>query len=135
MKRTNSAIIREPYQIPTLGEFRHEFNRCKLLTTLDLNQGYHQITLDEGSRDLTAFASRKGISRYTRLIFGISSANEIYQREIEHVLCRLDRVKNISDNIIIGAETVPEMLQRIDKTLARLRAHGITVNRDKCKFF
>ena len=47
----------------------------------------------------------------------------------------LDRVKNTFDDIIIGAGTVPEMLQRIDETLARLSAHGITVNCDKCKFF
>ena len=74
MKRTNSTIIHEPYQIPTLEDFCHEFNGCKLFTTLSV-----------GSRDFTAFASRNGILRYTRLIFGIPAAAEIYQREIEHV--------------------------------------------------
>lgn len=41
MKVANTSIIREPYQIPTLEEFRHEFNQCKYFTTLDLNQSYH----------------------------------------------------------------------------------------------
>ena len=87
MKKANTAIIREPYQIPTLEEFRHEFNGCTIFSTLDLNQGYHQLTLlHENSRDLTAFAARKGILRYTRLIFGMAPASEICQREIERIL-------------------------------------------------
>ena len=121
MRMANTAIIREPYQIPTLEEILHEFNGCKYFTTLDFNQGYHQITLAEESRDLTAFASRKGILRYTRLIYGISPASEIYQREIELMLSGLDRVKNISDDIIIGAESIEELLKRMESTLERLR--------------
>ncbi|XP_057312326.1 uncharacterized protein K02A2.6-like [Hydractinia symbiolongicarpus] len=134
MRVANSAIIREPYQIPTLEEVLHEFNGCTIFTTLDLNQGYHQITLDDESRDLTAFASSKGILRYTRLIYGISPAAEIYQREIEHVLQGLKRVRNISDDIIIGAESEKELLKRTEAALKRLRRHNITVNKDKCKF-
>ncbi|XP_057312279.1 uncharacterized protein K02A2.6-like [Hydractinia symbiolongicarpus] len=112
MRVANSAIIREPYQIPR----------------------YHQITLDDESQDLTAFASSKGILRYTRLIYGISPAAEIYQREIEHVLQGLKRVRNIFDDIIIGAESEKELLKRTEAALKRLRRHNITVNKDKCKF-
>ena len=43
--RANGAIIREPYQIPTLDEIVHEFNGCTIFITLDLNQGYHEISL------------------------------------------------------------------------------------------
>ena len=65
MRRANCSIIREPYQIPTLDKIRHKFNNCKVFSTLDLNQGYHQITLSKQSRDLTAFVCNKGIMRYT----------------------------------------------------------------------
>jgi hypothetical protein len=71
MRAPNSAIIREPYQIPTLEELLHEFNGCTVFSKLDLNKGYHQIELAEESRDLTAFATHKGIFRYTRLLFGM----------------------------------------------------------------
>ena len=86
MRRANEAIICKPYQIPTLEDFRYEFNGCKLFTTLDLNQGYHQITLDEESRDLTAFVCNKGVMQYTRLIYGMAPASEICQKEIERAL-------------------------------------------------
>ena len=73
--------------------------------------------------------------RYTRLIFGMAPASEICQREIEKILYGLPCVRNISDDIIIGARSPSEMLERLEQTLQRLRIHGITVNKSKCKFF
>lgn len=133
MRVANSAIIREPYQIPTLNEILHEFNGCTKFTTLDLNQGYHQLSLDPESRDLTAFACHRGIFRYTRLIFGMSAAAELYQRNIEHALTGLQGVKNISDDIIIGGKDTAELLERMRATFQRLRERNLTLNK-KCKF-
>ena len=86
MRAANEAVIREPYQIPTLEEVSHTFKGCNYFTKVDLNKGYHQLLLDEDSRDLTAFQTHLGIFRYKRLNFGLSSAAEIYQREVEMAL-------------------------------------------------
>ena len=134
MRAANVAIIREPYQIPTLDEILHEFNGCTFFSKLDLNKGYHQIELHENSRDLTAFATHKGIFRYKRLLFGMSSAAELYQREIEHVLAGIPGTRNISDDIIIGGRTLDELLARTDMVLDRLKEKNLTVNLAKCEF-
>ena len=39
MRRTNSSIIRELYQIPTLEEVLVEINGCTKFSKIDLNQG------------------------------------------------------------------------------------------------
>ena len=65
----------------------------------------------------------------------MAPASEICQREIERILYGLPCVRNISDDIIIGAKSPEEMLEMLEKTLQRLRLHGITVNKSKCKFF
>ena len=129
MRIANSAIIREPYQIPTLDEVLHDFNNCTKFETLDLNQGYHQLELSRDSRDLTAFACHRGIFRYTRLIFGMSAAAEVYQRHIEQALVGLPGVENISDDIIIGGKDNEELLQRLAATLKRLQT-----KRPNCQF-
>lgn len=134
MRAANAAVIREPYQIPTLEELLHELNGCTVFTKLDLNKGYHQIALDTESRDLTAFATHRGIFRYTRLIFGMSSAAELYQREIEHALIGIPGVRNISDDIIIGGRNTEELLDRMNKVFQRLREKHLTINRRKCEF-
>ena len=134
MRIANTAIIREPYQIPTLDEILHTFNGCTKFTKLDLNKGYHQILLDPNSRDLTAFACHRGIFRYTRLIFGISPAAEIYQREIEIVLSGIPWVCNISDDIIIGGKTVQELLIRQKLVVDRLQERNLTIIKCKSQF-
>lgn len=75
-------LIKSPPLKPPLKNFVMNSTAAEF-SPLDLNQGYHQITLEEQSHDLTAFAMSQGILRYTRLIFGMSPAAEIYQREIQ----------------------------------------------------
>eukprot|EP00111_Clytia_hemisphaerica_P014823 TCONS_00043683-protein len=64
----------------------------------------------------------------------MSSAAEIYQREIELALTGLPGVKNISDDIIIGGRTEEELISRTEAVFARLRTKNLTVNPKKCNF-
>ena len=64
MRKANTAIIRNYYPIPTLDEILYEVNGAKILSKLDLAQGYHQIVLGEKSRDITTFSTLQGLFRY-----------------------------------------------------------------------
>ena len=133
MRAANTAVIREPYQIPTIEEVSHKLKGCKYFTKLDLNKGYHQILLDESSRDLTAFQCHLGIYRYKRLIFGLSSASEIYQREIELALNGIP-CANISDDVITGGKSKIQTRFRTNLILERMRERNLTINVSKSKF-
>ncbi|XP_028414242.1 uncharacterized protein K02A2.6-like [Dendronephthya gigantea] len=100
MRQVNTAVIRERYPIPTIEESLQDLNGAAVFSKLDLKWGYHQIELDEKSRELTTFTTHDGLYRYKRLLFGISAAPEIYQHAIQQVLHGLPGVKNISDDII-----------------------------------
>ena len=52
-------------------------------TKLDLIQAYQQLELDTDSEAKTFIDTRKGLFKYKRLPYGISSAPGIYQRTIE----------------------------------------------------
>ena len=79
MRRVNEAVIRERHMIPKLDELLQDINGATVFSKIDLTSGYHQLQLCEESKNLTAFATHKGIYRYTRLIFGINNASEIFQ--------------------------------------------------------
>ena len=128
MRAANASIFREPYRIPTLDELIHKYNGCTVFTKLYLNKGCHQIELDEESRNLSAFATHKGIFRYTRLLFDMSSA------EIEHAFSGIPGVKNISDDIIIGGRNDEELISRTRLVYQRLRSKNLTVNPQKYEF-
>ena len=83
MRRANAAVIRERHPIPTLEETLQALNGAAVFSKLDLRWGYHQVELHPESRALTTFATHKGLKRYKRLIFGLSSAPEMYQYVVQ----------------------------------------------------
>ena len=80
MRKANTAIIRNYYPILTLDEILYEVNGAKIFSKLDLVQGYHQIVLDEKSRDITTFSPPQGLFRYKRLVFGVKNAFQDFQK-------------------------------------------------------
>ena len=134
MRQVNTAVIRERYPIPTIEESLQDLNGAAVFSKLDLKWGYHQIELDEKSRELTTFTTHDGLYRYKRLMFGISAAPEIYQHTIQQVLHGLPGVKNISDDIIVFGKDKSEHDKNLHGVLGRLQERGLTLNSEKCMF-
>jgi len=134
MRRANAAVIRERHPIPTLEETLQALNGAAVFSKLDLLWGYHQVELHPESRVLTTFATHKGLKRYKRLIFGLSSAPEMYQYVVQHTLQGIPRIRNISDGIIVFGPDQESHDKNLDLTLARLQSKGLTLNRGKCIF-
>ena len=134
MRQVNEQIERERFPIPTVEEILHEMNGAKVFSKLDLKWGFHQLELDEDSRDLTTFATHIGNFRYKRLNFGVTSAPELYQHTIHDLLCDIEGSNNMIDDIIIFADSVEEHDKRLDAVLSKLKASGMTLNREKCVY-
>ena len=75
MHKVNPAIIRNYYPIPALDKILYLVNGAKIFIKPDLAQGYHQIVLDEKSRDIPTFSTPQGLFRYKSLIFGVKSVH------------------------------------------------------------
>ena len=67
-----------------------------------------------------------GLKRYKRLIFGLSSASEIYQYVIQEVLQGIPGARNISDDIIVFGKTQEIHDQQLEITISRLAERGLT---------
>ena len=103
MHQANEAVIREQHLIPTLEETLAALKRARaaVFSKLDLRFGHHQVELHPESRVLTMFSTHKGLKRYKRLIFGLSSAPEMFQYVIQQTLQGIPGARNISDDIIV----------------------------------
>ena len=134
MRRANEAIVRERHPIPVIDEILEDMTGATVFSKLDLKWGYHQIELEPESRPLTTFVTHTGLWRYKRLMFGISSAPEIYQHIIGQVLQGIPGVHNISDDIIVSGETVQQHDERLHQVMQRLQERHLTVNSKKCQF-
>ena len=134
MRAANEAIMRERHNTPTIDELIAELNGSKIFSKMDLKAGYHQIEISPESRYITTFATHVGLKRYKRLNFGISSASEIFQNAIRQCLVGIPGVVNISDDILLHAQTQTEHDERLNTLMHRLQDNGLTLNKDKCEF-
>ena len=113
MRKASEAIVRERHPIPTVDDVLYQLNGSKMFSKLDLKWGFHQIELEQQSRVITTFITHRGLYRYKRLMFGISSAPELYQHTIQQVLAGCEGAYNIHDDIIIHGRTVEEHDSRL----------------------
>ena len=132
-----STVVRERHSIPTVDEILHDLNRSTVSTKLDIKWAFHQVELSEESRQITTFATHKGLFRYKRLIFEISCTPEMYQRVMRQVLEGFEGVRNIHDDIIVHEKTAEQLSDtRLEKALEKEKEKekGLTLNKEKCKF-
>ena len=133
-RRVNDAVVHGRFPFPTVDETLHKINGSSVFTKLDLRAGFHQIELDEESRQYTVFATADGLFQYKRLMFGLSSAPELYQRIIQQVLSGCKGCENIADDLVVHGRTLQEHDGNLRKVMRRLAERGLTVNGGKCSF-
>ena len=95
---------REHYKIPTAQEISSHLAGKKAFTTLDLKDGYWQIELDEPNSLLCTFNTPFGHFRFTRILFGLNSASEVFQKKNEEAFSGINGIHIMADDIIIAAE-------------------------------
>ena len=61
MRLPNKVIERERHITPTIDDIITELNGAQLFSKIDLNNGYHQLVLQEESRYITTFTTHVGL--------------------------------------------------------------------------
>ena len=128
MRRANEAIVRECHSIPTIEEVLYDLSGSTVFSKLDLKWGFHQIELEAESHKVTTFVTHRGLFRYKRLMFGIASAPEKYQKIVNNSLICCEGVANITDDLIVHGKDVKEHDKRLYAVLNRILECGLTLN-------
>ena len=92
------------------------------------------MELEEDSRKNITFVAHKGLYRYKRLLFGISSAPEIYQHVIQQVLTGCEGAAYIADDIVVHGRHMEDHDRKLTRVLEYLQERGLTLNRETCQF-
>ena len=131
----NPHLNVQHYPMPTCAEVFQKLRGGQHFTKLDLADAYLQLELDEESRRYTVFTTHKGLFRVNRLAFGLACAPAIFQSVIEQVLAAIPHTQPYLDDIVVTGATTQEHLINLRTCLNRMRAAGIRLRRDKCRFF
>ena len=88
----NQVSKLDRYPIPKIEDLFAKLSGGTVFTKLDLSQAYQQLMLDEESKKYVVINTHRGLFRYNRLPFGISSAPGIFQRTMESFLQGIPKV-------------------------------------------
>ena len=89
-----------------------------------MNEGYHQLELDEDSRHLTTFYGTDCKMRYTRLNYGTISARNLFDKAMNDTITGLNGVLHIRGDFIIfglGHEDHDKALENLLRTRPHLQ--------------
>ena len=132
----NKTTIKDSYPLPHIQDTLDKLYGNNLFTNLDLLKGYHQIEVEENSREKTAFTIHIRLFQYIRLPFGLTNAPASFQRLLEHVL--RDYIGKFVilyiDVMLILSASFEDHLSHVAQVLQTLREAYLKVRIDKYQF-
>ena len=130
----NKYVKREVFPMATVEDSLSKLNGGRIFSKLDANSGFWQIPMSESSQHLTTFLTPFGRFYYKKLPFGLSSAPEIFCREMTKILEGIAGVVVHMDDILVIGSDEREHNSRLTQVLRRIQDAGLTLNRSKCAF-
>ena len=136
-RKVNARTIRDSYPLPKIEDMFAALHGSEWFVTMDLKMGFHQIEMDESSKDISAFVCPFGLFNFERMSQGLVNSPLTFQRLMERCVgdMNLKELLVYLDDLIIYGKTLGEAEERLFKALDRLRSFGLKVDPKKCVFF
>ncbi|XP_062717120.1 uncharacterized protein K02A2.6-like [Aedes albopictus] len=131
----NPILVVDEHPLPTVEELFANVAGGEKFTKIDLSQAYLQLEVSPEDQEVLTLSTHLGLYRPTRLMYGVSSAQAIWQRLMEEVLNGFPRVTVFLDDIRVTGPNDQVHLQRLEEVLKRLSQYSMRINLDKCQFF
>lgn len=89
-RKLNEKTVKDAYPLTRIDENLDTLSGAEWFTSLDLNMAYHQVPLEDGDKEKTAFATpRGGLYQFVTMPFGLCNAAGTFERIIEKALSGL----------------------------------------------
>ena len=133
----NKYIVRHVHPFPTATDIINNIpNDSKWFMTLDALSGYFQILLSDEASRLTTFLIPQGRFRFKVAPMGLSASADEWNRRSDMALFQdgnIPGVMKIVDDILICGATLPELHNKAETVLKRLRKANIKIAKKKMK--
>ena len=135
----NALSLDDCFPLPRIETLLHRAGDASVFSKIDLASGFHQIAIDEGTKEMTAFGLPLPVKghtlwHWTVMPFGLKNAPPTFQRAMTVALhgCEAFAVVYI-DDILVFSHNEEEHLKHLAAVFARLEQHGYHVRIHKCE--
>ncbi len=129
-------LITEPdqYPLPRMDDLAGRLKGCKIISKLDLKQGYNQIPMSSADISKTAIITPFGLFEFLRMPFGLRNAGQSFQRMMDKILVGMPAAYCYMDDILLASPDHSTHKEDLRMQLAALREYGLVLNIEKCSF-
>ncbi|XP_055622399.1 uncharacterized protein LOC129765966 [Toxorhynchites rutilus septentrionalis] len=136
-RRLNKVIIRDHFPLPLIEDVIDELQGARIFTTLDLENGFFHVPVDEDSRKYTAFVTPSGQYEFLATSFGLSTSPTVFQRYINNIFRGLIEKQVVIvyiDDLLIPTKNEKEALEKLKMVLEVAERHGLRIKWQNCQF-
>jgi len=136
-RQLNKVTVKNRYPLPRIDDLFDSLQGASVFSSIDLQQGYHQVRISDEDIPKTAFRTPLGHFQFKVLSFGLTNAPATFMRLMNRVLQKYigKFVCVYLDDILIYSKTHEEHYRHLEQVLATLREEKLFAKLSKCEFF
>lgn len=136
-RKLNAVTKKDSYPLPRIDDLLDTLGKAKIFSALDMRAGFHQVPLEEGSKELTAFTTKYGTYHYNMLPMGLVNSPATFQRLID--LCFRPLINKCLvayiDDLNVYSNNYYEHLHHLKQVFDCIKLANLKLNPEKCYFF
>ncbi|KAG0974677.1 hypothetical protein G6F28_013156 [Rhizopus arrhizus] len=136
-RKLNAVTKKDAYPLPRIDDLLDTLGKAKVFSALDMRAGFHQVPLEEDSKELTAFTTKFGTYHYNTLPMGLVNSPATFQRLID--LCFRPLINKCLvayiDDLNVYSLNHQDHLQHLEQVFQCIQIANLKLNPEKCFFF
>lgn len=136
-RKVNAKTVKVRFPAPIIEDQLDKLQGAKIYSTMDMENGFLHVVIEEGSRKYTAFSVPSGHYEFTRAPFGFCNSPAYFFRYVQAVFCELIQkgiVVVYIDDFVIPSDTIEEGVEKLAIVLKVASEYGLKFNWHKCQF-
>lgn len=131
----NNVTADFDWPLPRLQDLRCFLKGKRWFARMDLADAFFRIKVPRLWRRLTSFTCDGRDYQFIRMPFGLKTAPSVFQRFMDHTMAsHRDDAFWYMDDILVAAETLPELRRKVRAIQDTLRRAGCKINHDKSEY-
>jgi len=131
----NSITTLDQFPLPRIKDVLQSLEGATIFCVCDMSNSFFQVNVHPADRDKSAFRTRKGQFRLTRLGQGLTNSPAIFFCLMSFVLRSLTCTLAYIDDTLCFSPSFERHLVDLESVLDRFRRANLKLKPTKCKFF